>query len=177
MARGVLRECEIVGMRAALLAAIAAALVFPAPAATLYKSIGPNGVVQFSDVPPDKGQIVAQLALPDRDAPARPGAGEPMQPAQDFDAALEKANAQLDLAEHALAEARKPVWSEPDVIHIAAKPMTRPDRERIGYYQKNVRLARLAVADLMRRKLKAEASALTMTASNEWVPVRPEDRR
>lgn len=159
-------------MRAALLAAIVAALALPAPAAMLYKSIGPNGVVQFSDTPPEQGQVVAQMALPDRNAPARPDAGEPVQSAQDFDAALQETNAQLDLAEHALAVARRPVWSEPDLIHIALKPLARPDRERIAYYEKNVRLARLEVADLMRRKLKAEASAVTVTASNEWVPVR-----
>jgi len=161
----------------AFIAALAAAFALPAPAAMLYKSIGPNGVVQFSDMPPEKGQVVAQMALPDRDAPAKPTAGDPVLPSQDFDAALQKANAQLDLAEHALAEARKPVWGEPDIVHIVSRPMTRPDRERIAYYEKNVRLARLAVADLMRRKLKADAVAVTMTASNEWVPVRPEDRR
>ncbi|HEX4782205.1 MAG TPA: DUF4124 domain-containing protein [Usitatibacter sp.] len=163
--------------RPALLAAIAAAIALPVPAAMLYKSIGPNGVVQFSDLPPEKGQVVAQMVLPDRDAAPKPGAGAPVAPPEEFDAALQKANVQLDLAEHSLATARRPVWSEPDVIHIVSRPIARPDRERIAYYEKNVRLARLAVADLMRRKLKADASTATMTASNEWVAVRPEDRR
>ncbi|HEX4332247.1 MAG TPA: DUF4124 domain-containing protein [Usitatibacter sp.] len=152
-----------------------------ASAAMLYKSIGPNGVIQFSDVPPDKGQVVAQMALPDRNAPPRADAGAPAPPAQDYDAALDKADMQLDLAEHALAQARRPVWTEPDILHVGGPGMTRADSERIRYFENGVRQARLAVADVVRRKLKAEASAVTMTASNEWVPVPPavrtEDRR
>jgi len=154
----------------ALLALLVAASL-PVSAATLYKSIGPNGVIQFSDTPPEKGQVVAQMRLPDRGSPSA-NAGVPVQgPAQNYDAALDKANMQLDLAEHALAEARRPVWTEPDILHIAAPRKTRADVERIAYYEKNVRHARLAVADLMRRKLKADADNPTLTASNEWVPV------
>jgi len=166
----------------ARLFAIVVAASIPASAATLYKSIGPNGVIQFSDTPPEKGQIVAQMALPDRNAPAGADAGAPVQaPAQDYDAALDKANQQLDLAEHALAQARRPVWTEPDILHFAGSRLTRGDRERIAFYENGVRHARLAVADLARRKLKAQASSVTLTASNEWVPVplpfRTEDRR
>ena len=157
-------------MRALLAIVVAASL--PVSAATLYKSIGPNGVIQFSDTPPEKGQVVAQMNLPDHNASPSANAGAPVQgPAQDYDAALEKANMQLDLAEHALAEARRPVWTEPDVLHVANTHPTRADYERIAYYEKGVRHARLAVADLMRRKLKADAATLTVTASNEWVPV------
>ena len=167
---------------ARILAFAVAAASIPAPAAMLYKSIGPNGVIQFSDTPPEKGQIVAQMVLPDRNAPATADAGAPVQaPAQDYDAALDKANQQLDLAEHALAGARRPVWTEPDILHLGGAHMTRGDRERIAYYEKSVHHARLAVADVMRRKLKAQAASVTLTASNEWVPVplpfRPEDRR
>lgn len=161
--------------------AIVVAASIPAPAATLYKSIGPNGVIQFSDTPPENGQIVAQMALPDRNAPASADAGAPAQAqAQDYDAALDKAYQQLDLAEHALAQARRPVWTEPDILHIGNPHLARGDRERIAYYEKGVRHARLAVADLARRKLRAQATSVTLTASNEWVPVPPfrtEDRR
>jgi hypothetical protein len=157
-------------VRAFLAILVAASL--PVSAATLYKSIGPNGVIQFSDTPPEKGQVVAQMNLPDRGASPSANAGAPVQgPAQDYDAALDKANMQLDLAEHALAEARRPVWTEPDILHIAAPHAKRTDVERIAYYEKGVRHARLVVADLMRRKLKADAATLTVTASNEWVPV------
>lgn len=164
-----------------LVLAIFLAASIPASAATLYKSIGPNGVIQFSDTPPEKGQVLAQMALPDRSAPSDANPGAPIQgPAQDYGAALEKVNAQLDLAEHALAQARRSVWTEPDTLHYGAVRMTRADRDRISYYEKGVRHARLAVADVMRRKLKADAS-VTLTASNEWVPVplpfRTADRR
>lgn len=152
-----------------------------ASAAMLYKSIGPNGVIQFSDVPPEKGQIVAQMALPGGNAPPRADAGAPVLPAESYDGALDKANMQLDFAEHALAQARRSVWTEPDIIHVAGPRMTRADHDRISYFENGVRQARLAVADVMRRKLKADASAVTLTASNEWVPVPPavrtEDRR
>lgn len=160
-------------MRGLVATALVLGLVaLPSPAGTLYKSIGPNGVIQFSDIPPEKGQVVAQLTFPGQDAAASSDAGAPTQlPAQQYDAALDKANIQLDLAEHALAQARRPVWTEPDVLRISAQRMTRGDRERVAYYEKAVRRARLAVADAMRRKLKAEAAAATVTASNEWVPV------
>ncbi|HEX3061200.1 MAG TPA: DUF4124 domain-containing protein [Usitatibacter sp.] len=169
-------------MRRILALALAASLpTLPAPASTLYKSIGPNGVIQFSDTPPDNGQVVAQLALPEGNAPPRADAGAPLQPPTDFDAALDTANQKLDLAEHALAEARRSVWTEPDVLHIGGPHMARADCERIAYYEKGVRHARLAVADLMRRRLKAEASNATVTAGNDWVPVplpfRTADRR
>lgn len=164
-----LARCHVLAI--AFAASVAA---LPAPAAMLYKSIGPNGVIQFSDVPPEKGQVVAQMALPDGNTANRADAATPAPPATDYDAALDKASAQLDLAEHALAQARRPVWSEPDVLHVAGGPrMTRADRDRISYYENGVRHARLAVADVMRRKLKAEASSVTLTASNEWVPVPP----
>lgn len=167
-------------MRRILAAALAALGAASAPGATLYKSVGPNGVVQFSDTRPENGEVVAQMTLPDRNAPPAATAGAPLQAPQDYEAALDKANENLDLAEHALAQARRPVWSEPDVLRIGGPVMTRADRERIAFYEKGVRHARLAVADLMRRKIKAEAS-VTMTASNDWVPVplpfRPADRR
>ncbi len=97
----------------------------------------------------------------------------------------------LDVAEHALAQARRSVWSEPDVLHVSSTHLSRTDRERIDYYEKGVRLARLAVADAARRKLKADAPMIAMAAntgwapvnaadaraSNDWIAIRPADRR
>src|SRR5260221_14380751 len=86
-----------------------AALTAPASAAVLYKSVGPNGVLQFSDLPPEQGQAVERIRIPDA-APSGAtvtvaiDAGTPREDPAETDAAVARASAQLDLAEHALAE-------------------------------------------------------------------------
>ena len=166
------------GPRTFIAATLALLAAIPAPAAMLYKSIGPNGVVQFSDMPPEKGELVAQVQLGDRNAAAAPNVGSPVvESSQELDAALERASAQLDLAEHALALARRPVWSEPDVLHVSSPHLSPPDRDRIAYYENGVRLARRAVADAMRRKLKADAPLIAMAAATGWTPTNAADAR
>ena len=148
-------------------------------ASVLYKSIGPNGVVQFSDRPPENARLVAAIPM---DAPPQVPAlvaatPDPDAPRSAVDAAVDKANAKVDLAEHALAQARLSVWSEPDVTKLGPQRMSRADRDRIAWYEREVRQARLSLADAMRRKIKADL-AVTLTASNDWQPyVRPTDRR
>ena len=163
------------GLAAAFAASCASTAV---SAAVLYKSIGPNGVTEFSDRPPETGRIVAAIPLDStNNVPALvTSEPDPSAAPSATDAAVERASAKVDLAEHALAEARRPVWTQPDVLRIGTPRMTRADRDRIDWYQKDLHKARLALADAMRRKLKAE-TAVTLTASNDWQPVRPGDRR
>lgn len=166
------------GLRAFTAAAFALLAAVPAPASMLYKSVGPNGVIRFSDTPPDKGQIVAQVPLPDSSAPAATNAGAPVIDASpELDAAVRRAGDQLDLAEHALAMARRPVWSEPDMLRVGSPHLTSADRDRIAFYEGGVRRARRGVADAMRRKLKAEAPMIAMAASTGWAPANPADAR
>src|SRR6266480_4316861 len=83
----------------------------PLGAAVLYKSVDPNGTIQFSDLPPaNAASEVKKLQIPD-------GSSSPPMPAlaqgpaneaaiHERDAAVQRASAQVDLAEHALALAR-----------------------------------------------------------------------
>jgi hypothetical protein len=82
-----------------------------------------------------------------------------------------RANAQLDLAEHALAEARRTV-NEGDPLRLVSTRMSRPDSERIDFYKRNVVVARQTLFEVLKKKRKAEV-AQTMTASYDWQPVSP----
>jgi hypothetical protein len=157
--------------------AFTALAAVPASAGVLYKSIGPNGVVQFSDTPPEQGAVVAQMQLADRNASATANRGAPIETSPALDDAVQRAGSQVDLAEHALAQARRTVWSEPDLLHVGSPHMSRTDRDRIAYYEKGVRLARLAMADVMRRKLRADAPMIAMAANTGWTPVNPSEAR
>src|SRR4051812_47024883 len=92
--------------------------VAPAGASTLYKSVGANGVIQFSDTPPSDSSMVVERrpieTLTSVTAAAVASRGGLMNVAQslDGDEYLVRANAQVDLAEHALALARRSMWSE-----------------------------------------------------------------
>jgi hypothetical protein len=143
----------------------------PLGAAVLYKSVDPNGVVQFSDTPPEKTtRDVKVLQIPDGSAAApRPLVADAQAPLSEeklrgMDAAVQRASAQVDLAEHALAMARRPVWSPPDPNKITTERMTRADVERIEFYKQELKVARLALCELLQEKRKS-AVREEMTAS------------
>jgi hypothetical protein len=140
----------------ALLAALAAG---PVGAATLYKSIGPDGTIMFSDVPPPAdARIVEQRQIGSSGyttpGPAQ-GAFQDITQLIDSDAALARANAQVDLAEHSLAEARRGTWSPRDGLNLAGRALTRGDVERIEYYKRGVVAARQNLMELLRDRMVA----------------------
>jgi hypothetical protein len=164
-----------------IIAAGLAAFASPARAAILYKSVDANGVIQFSDQPPERGTqstLVAQMRIPDTES-RTPGAAVVPGPSSEeqlrgADEALQRANAQVDLAEHALAEARRTAQPPGDPMRLASARPSRPDMERVEFYKKGVLLARQNLMEVLKEKRKADARA-TYTASNvvssEWVPV------
>jgi hypothetical protein len=141
----------------------------PLGAAVLYKSVDPNGTIQFSDLPPaNAAGEVKRLQIPD-------GSSSPPMPLlaqgpadevaiRERDAAIQRAGAQVDLAEHALALARRSVWSEPEPGKLTAVHMTRADVERIEFYKQGVKVARLALCELLQERRKS-AVREEMTAS------------
>lgn len=143
------------------LAAAVATFVGAAHAAILYKSIGPNGVVQFSDTPPEKGVIVEQRKIGDPPSMA-PNAVSPVgalallsvggvgDGAAD-DADLARANAQLDLAEHALALARRSTWSARDGLRLQGSDRSMADDARIEFYKRNLSSARQNLLNVLQR--------------------------
>ena len=157
-----------IGLRIAMLTSICAACG-PLGAAVLYKSVDPNGTIQFSDVPPanaagevKKLQISDGSSAPPMPVVAQGPADE--ERIRETDAAVQRASAQVDLAEHALAIARRPMWSEPEPGKLTALRMTRADSERIEFYKQGVKIARLALCELLQDKRKS-AVREEMTAS------------
>lgn len=132
-----------------------AIIAMPSSAATLYKSVGPNGAIIFSDVPPQSdARVVEQRRIPDpASAASMPSrAGMPIYEFPEYDAELARANGQVDLAEHALALARQGLWSPRDGLRLAAVRMTQRDEERVAFYKKGVQIARQALMDLLRER-------------------------
>ena len=154
-------------IKAAWLAIAALAAPCVASATVLYKSIGPNGVVQFSDMPPaDRSVVVEQRALPSHtaaaasDLPPRDGdmAGLPYV-IEDGSGALARANAQLDLAEHALAEALRSLGSPLQQMHLKSHDNGVPQSAaRIDFFRRNVQAARQNLMNVLRAQATSTAS-------------------
>ena len=156
----------------AIAASALLALALPCAAAVLYKSVDARGVVQFSDLPPPPGVEARPIVVPEssaavpgasREAAARASAPLAREEQALGDEAVQRASAKVDLAEHALALARRPLWEVADPMKLTAPQMTRADRERIAYFRKDLKLAQQQLADVLRARRKAEAQA-TMTA-------------
>ena len=159
----------------ALLFAFAASY---ADAAVLYRSVSPEGTIQFTDLPPEKtARKVERIVMPDSSspassgAPATPAAGPTREDPLQADLAVQRAGLQVDMAEHALAVARRSVSSEPDPLRFNAVRMTRSDVERIEFFKKNALLARQMLLEVLQQKRRTEAPP-TYTASNVWIPVK-----
>ena len=158
--------------RAALLVA-GAVLAIPSAAAVLYKTVDEKGVVTFSDLPPAPGADAKRLLLPDA-SPGTPGvmrsadATAPETLTEEriraSDEAVQRASLQVDLAEHALAVARRPIWDPADLMKLEGPRMSRTDQERISYYRKNLKVAQSQLSDLLRTKRRAEAHTMTAEA-------------
>ena len=136
--------------RAALIAALTA-FALPASAAVLYKAVDEKGVVMFSDLPPPQGVEAKRVSVPESSS-AVPGAVRPTDtivagtPTTEErirlgDEAVQRASAQVDLAEHALAVARASIVEE-DPLSLGGRNLTRADRQQLEFYKKDVAAAR-----------------------------------
>jgi hypothetical protein len=137
----------MVHARALAFLALAALASLPAGAGVLYKSdarvletrvIGGNG----SASPQGTAAAMAQAAQ-----------------LIDSDEALARANAKVDMAEHALAEARKELLSPREGLRLTATRMTPADDARVQFFKRDVLAARQALMDLLRERRLALAAA------------------
>ena len=143
-----------------LVPALLLALAPAAPAATLYKSIGPNGTVMFSDQPPsgdarlvEQREIGSSMAGPASPYSSSDATGFDLATQLiDGDAAVARAAAQVDQAEHALALARRGTWSPRDGIGVEPTKTSPTDLQRIDYFQKGVKIARQQLLDVLRER-------------------------
>ena len=145
----------------------------PAGADVLYQWVRPDGVVVFSDVPPGKnrGEVRFQI-LGSGSGPAPLVEQSPLneEKLRAEDPAVQRAGALVDLAERALAAARRPFWTKPAPGHLTAARMTRADRERIAFYQRNSIVMRRGLLEVLQQKHGAAARGELITASYEVKP-------
>lgn len=154
-----------------LVAATVLAVPGAAGATVLYKSISPKGVVEFSDVPPsDRNVVVEQRSVPSRAAPAVVAGDLPPRggnldglPYVIEDGALTRANAQLDLAEHALAEALRSMGSTLQDMRLKGNAAREASSTRIDFFRRNVQAARENLMNVL--KAQATLPAPTPMAS------------
>jgi hypothetical protein len=138
-----------------LCALVLMALPCSAMSAVLYKSINANGVVEFSDTPPADPSAVVEarpigVHVADASTPrsADVAAGSPVYE----DGTLARANAQLDLAEHALAEALRAIGSPMQGLRLSAARPSAADAQRIDFFRHNVLLARQNLMEALRSR-------------------------
>jgi hypothetical protein len=130
---------------------------WPAGAGVLYKSIAANGTVTFSDTPPAAGaKLVEQREVRSSGAVAESNAGPTMGVlAVDSDGELARASAQLDQAEHALAIARRDLWSPRDGLQLAMVRRSASDDARLATCKRDVVLARQALMQVLKERQAA----------------------
>lgn len=147
-------------------ALLVAALATPAGASVLYKSVGPNGTVTFSDVPPEDGSRLLEsrpMAPPSASSEGTlPQAATAMEQAfqlLDYDHALRQANERVDLAERALAQARAghATTRRPGLNNAS---LSLADHERVEFYKRDLRAARMALTELLRSRQLASGRPL-----------------
>lgn len=148
-----------------------AALAAPAHANVLYKSVAPNGVVTFSDTPPDNADQVERIPMTfsgqasNGYTAAGSSGGMPIygdNPSQvavanfedlkAFDVAVAQANERVDRAERALAAARAATLSRFEGLRLAGTRPTRDDVARIESIKRDVLLARQSLLETLRAR-------------------------
>ena len=128
-----------------LCAVIAGLLVHASTAgATLYKAIDRDGRITFSDTPVDGAVTLQRIESSDS---ANPRVGAEAAPvylalAELNDEAIARANAKVDMAEHALAEARRMALGENDPLALGGTRLSRTDAQRLEGYKREVADAR-----------------------------------
>jgi hypothetical protein len=159
-------------MRRPIALLLAAALAFPAGANMLYKSVDERGTVTFSDVPPPSGSRLLEerpLVAASPSPSSGPGyASETLGPMTsleqayqmiDYDQALREANERVDMAEHALAQARAGHGATPRPGLNPVGGLPAADAQRIEFYKQDLRIARVALAELLRSRQLASGRA------------------
>jgi hypothetical protein len=127
-------------------------LAFPASAGGLCRSVDADGAILFSDMPPPSDARIVAQGRANETIGVATAPGMPCYELAESDGAVARANAQVDLAEHALALARQALWSPRDGLRLVAARMTQGDEERVAFYKKGVQVARQQLMDLLRER-------------------------
>jgi len=159
-------------MKKALASALLAVSCLPAVAGdVLYKSVDSTGTVMFSDTPPPQGARILEervigapsspysMSAPGTNAPPTNGL-ESAYAQIDYDAALAQANARVDMAERALAQARGASASRFEGLRLpAATPVSSMNSDHVEFRKRDLKIARHALMDLLRSRQLASGRA------------------
>jgi hypothetical protein len=172
MSRPVFVVGEDARMKVRLPAAVLlAAIATPVAASVLYKSMDANGTITFSDQPPPPDSRLLEsraLGAPHFGSPSSaeiaglPASATALEEAYqmiDYDRALREANERVDLAEHALALARAGHARTPRP-GLNGGGLSLAEAERIEFHQRDLRAARMALAELLRSRQLASGRPL-----------------
>jgi hypothetical protein len=128
-----------------LAAAAAASLAASAFAGVLYKSVDRDGRIIFSDVPAEGAVVTQRIETSDSGKPSvDEGRSAPQYVAllDGLDETVRRANEKLDLAEHALADARRSILGEHDPLALGFPRPARDAAQRLDFLKKDVLDAR-----------------------------------
>lgn len=138
-------------MRKSVIALSVLLATVPAVAeSTLYKWVSPDGVVNFSDAPPADPATSVSLVPLDASPPPNVAVAK-LDELRESDEQVAAANSRMDLAEHALAQARRPLWSPTDGLRLPREDTPREARQ-VDFYKRDILAARRALIDTLRRK-------------------------
>jgi hypothetical protein len=141
-------------MRTLVIALLALGLQLPADAGVLYKSVDRDGRVTFSDVPPDGAVTVQRIASSES---AKADVGNENSPiylalAEVGNEAVARANAQMDMAEHAYALARQQHALAHDPLALGNPTLARTDRQRLEFLKRDVLDARKSLLRALQQR-------------------------
>ena len=144
------------------LALAAVGLALPASANVIYKSVDRNGQITFSDVPPPGAIAVLRIPLSDsaKSAVAAPPVPTDQALAEHLDESVRRANAKVDLAERALALARRSVDSGWNPLALENPGKTRADVERIEFFKRDVLVARRGLLSALQSRNASRATVV-----------------
>ncbi len=128
-----------------------------AQANVLYKSVGADGVTMFSDKPPEGAARVETLSITSSGRPAAVPTAVPTPAATldqlvSSDDAVARANARLDLAESALAQARRGIWSPRDGLQLASHSPGNSGARDVESFKRDVLLARQTLLETLQAR-------------------------
>lgn len=140
---------------------VGAWLAMPAHATVLYKSVAPNGVVMFSDTPPEDADRVERIPMtfsgPSNGytaagAPTVQVAASRFDELKSFDQAVAEANARVDQAEAALAAARRSSLSPLEGLRLASSRADVETSNRVELARRDVLLARQSLLETLKAR-------------------------
>ena len=137
--------------RVAIAAALATAVLCGvAQAGVIYKQVERDGKITFSDHPLDGAVVISRIESSDSPKPGvaeeTRGAGAPQYQylalADGFDEAVRQANTKVDMAEHALAVARRSLLGNHDPLALANGRSSPEALHQLEFYKDELGKAR-----------------------------------